>query len=54
MKEIKVAFRFIFQSNKGTLKENEVNDVINTIIKQALSIKTVQIPGLKNWLQSLK
>jgi len=48
MKEIKIAFRFIFQSNKGTLKENEVNDVINTIIKQALSIKTVQIPGLKN------
>jgi phenylalanyl-tRNA synthetase beta chain len=48
MEEIKIAFRFIFQSNKGTLKEKEVNDVINTIIKQALSIKTVQIPGLKN------
>ena len=48
MKEIKIAFRFIFQSNKGTLKEQEVNRVIVTIIKQALSIKTVQIPGLKN------
>jgi len=47
IKEIKIAFRFIFQSNKGTLKEQEINDVITIIIKQALSIKTVQIPGLK-------
>ena len=48
LKEIKIAFRFVLQSNDRTLKEEEVSDVMSIIIKKALSIKSVQIPGLNN------
>jgi phenylalanyl-tRNA synthetase beta chain len=44
--EIKIGFRFIFQSTTSTITENEVNDVMETIIKHTHSIDSVTIPGL--------
>ena len=43
--EIKLGFRFIFQSKTTTITENEVNNVMKVIIKHALSIDSVTIPG---------
>ena len=45
--EIKIGFRFIFQSRDSTITDDEVNKVMNLIISDALKIKTVSIPGLK-------
>jgi len=45
--EIKIGFRFVFQSNSSTITEGEVNNIMNEIIKKALSIPSVEIPGLK-------
>ncbi len=44
--EIKIGFRFIFQSQSRTLKEDDINIVIKDIIAKALAIETVTIPGL--------
>jgi phenylalanyl-tRNA synthetase beta chain len=44
--EIKIGFRFIFQSKNHTITDTEVNDVMNIIIKNATSINKVSIPGL--------
>ena len=44
--EIKLGFRFIFQSTTSTITENEVNNVMEDIIKHTLSIDSVTIPGL--------
>ena len=44
--EIKLGFRFIFQSKTSTITENEVNKVMEDIINHALSIDSVKIPGL--------
>ena len=44
--EIKIGFRFIFQSNKSTITENDVNGIMKTIIKNAISFNGVTIPGL--------
>ena len=44
--EIKLGFRFIFQSKTSTITENEVNSVMEDIIKHTLSIDSVTIPGL--------
>ena len=44
--EIKLGFRFIFQSTTTTITENEVNNVMEAIIKHTLSIDSVTIPGL--------
>ena len=44
--EIKLGFRFIFQSTTSTITENEVNNVMEAIIKHTLSIDSVTIPGL--------
>ena len=46
--EIKLGFRFIFQSKKSTITENEVNSVMEDIINHTLSIDSVTIPGLSN------
>ena len=46
-KEIKIGFRFIFQSKESNLTDEMVNDVMNLIIKNALKIKSVTLPGLK-------
>ena len=44
--EIKLGFRFIFQSNQKTITEIEVNEIISDIINLAIKINTVEIPGL--------
>ena len=45
--EIKIGFRFIFQSSKSTITEREVNIVMDKIIDFTRSINGVSIPGLK-------
>ena len=45
--ELKIGFRFIFQSTKGTLTESEVEATLNDIIEIALSFNGVDIPGLE-------
>ena len=44
--EIKIGFRFIFQSKKSTITDNEVDEVMDSIIKNALEFKSVSIPGI--------
>jgi len=45
-KEIKIGFRFVFQSAKSTITETEVKNILNVIIKHTQLIKGVTIPGL--------
>ena len=45
--EIKIGFRFIFQSSATTIKEEQVNKVIDDIIQKTYKIDGVSIPGLK-------
>ena len=44
--EIKIGFRFIFQSLNSTITETQVINVMNDIIKNTDKIKGVTIPGL--------
>lgn len=44
--EIKIGFRFIFQSKEATITDYEVNKVMKEIIKLSLAIRSVSIPGL--------
>lgn len=44
--EIKIGFRFIFQSIERTITEQEVNMIMNLIIEHTCSIEGVNIPGL--------
>ena len=44
--EIKIGFRFIFQSKKATLKSEQIELVYNEIIQKSLRIKGIDIPGL--------
>jgi phenylalanyl-tRNA synthetase beta chain len=44
--EIKVGFRFVFQSNELTLTSDQIDVVYNNIIKESLKINGVSIPGL--------
>jgi phenylalanyl-tRNA synthetase beta subunit len=44
--EIKIGFRFIFQSTKMTLTSGEIELVYNDIVKQSLKISGISIPGL--------
>ena len=44
--EIKIGFRFIFQSKKMTLTSGEIELVYNDIVKQSLKISGISIPGL--------
>ena len=44
--EIKLGFRFIFQSKTSTITENEVSSIMEDIINHTLSIDSVTIPGL--------
>ena len=53
-KELKIGFRFIFQSQKRTLTDNEIENVLNDIIDDILSFNGIDIPGLdRKWLQKL-
>lgn len=44
--EIKIGFRFTFQSHNKTITDKDVEAVMKIIISKALSIDTVCIPGL--------
>ena len=44
--EIKIGFRFIFQSKKMTLKSAEIELVYNDIVRQSLKISGISIPGI--------
>ena len=44
--EIKLGFRFIFQSATSTITEDEVSRVMEDIINHTLSLDSVTIPGL--------
>ena len=45
--EIKMGFRFVFQSKASTITESEVNNLMSDIIKASLAFNSVSIPGLK-------
>ncbi len=45
--DIKIGFRFTFQSTEKTLTEIDVNIIMDKIINQSISISGVNIPGLK-------
>ena len=44
--EIKIGFRFIFQSKKTTLSSAEIELVYNDIARECLKIEGITIPGL--------
>tara|TARA_B100002019_G_scaffold292697_1_gene316740 strand:+ start:852 stop:2762 length:1911 start_codon:yes stop_codon:yes gene_type:complete len=44
--EIKIGFRFVFQSSDSTITETQVNDIIDVIIKHIEEIDGITIPGL--------
>ena len=43
--EIKIGFRFTFQSLDKTLTSNQIEDVLNVIIYNSLKISGIEIPG---------
>lgn len=45
-REIKIGFRFVFQSQSATITDTEVDNIMNDIIKKALEFDSVSIPGL--------
>ena len=44
--ESKIGFRFIFQSNNRTLKDDEIDKEIEAIIQSVISIESVSLPGV--------
>lgn len=44
--EIKIGFRFIFQSVEATITESQVNKIINDIIVHVKNLKGISVPGL--------
>jgi len=44
--EIKIGFRFVFQSKKTTLNSAEIELVYNDIVSQSLRIEGISIPGI--------
>ena len=46
LNEIKIGFRFIFQSKESTITDQEVDEVMQNIIDSALKYNSVNIPGL--------
>ena len=46
LEEIKIGFRFIFQSKNQTLKSEQIDKIYNDIIKKSTNISGVSIPGL--------
>ena len=43
--EIKLGFRFVFQSSSGTLTDMDIETVMENIMNQSIEIKGVSIPG---------
>jgi phenylalanyl-tRNA synthetase beta chain len=46
IKQIKIGFRFIFQSSNKTLKVDEIDLVLSDVIKRTTSIDSIEIPGI--------
>ena len=44
--EIKIGFRFIFQSVDKTITESQVNEIIDDIIKYVKNLNGISVPGL--------
>ena len=44
--EIKIGFRFVFQSKIATLTASEIDVIYNEIINKSLDIKGITIPGM--------
>ena len=44
--EVKIGFRFIFQSKDATITDSEVESAMAIIIDKALEFESVSIPGL--------
>ena len=45
--KIKIGYRFIFQSLHKTLEDKEIDLLIGDIVKTALELESVSIPGFK-------
>ena len=45
-KEVKIGFRFTFQSKETTLSSSEIDLVINDIVNKSLKISGISIPGI--------
>tara|TARA_Y100000385_G_scaffold273051_1_gene314530 strand:- start:49 stop:1968 length:1920 start_codon:yes stop_codon:yes gene_type:complete len=48
-KEIKIGFRFVFQSITSTITDKDVDIVVNDIVKSALKYNSVSIPGYREF-----
>jgi phenylalanyl-tRNA synthetase beta chain len=44
--EIKIGFRLIFQSKESTLTLQQIEKVLNDVIKKSLQIDSIEIPGM--------
>ncbi|MDB4849080.1 hypothetical protein OAH84_04495 [Gammaproteobacteria bacterium] len=50
--EIKIGFRFIFQSYQATITDKEVNNIMKVIMTHTNSIEGITIPGIsKDYLE---
>ena len=47
MQQVKIAFRFIFQSNTRTITDKDVNEIMRDIISSSTKIPSISIPGIK-------
>lgn len=47
--EVKIGFRIVFQSVTQTITDDQINEVMDCIINDALKIDSVNIPGLVRW-----
>ena len=45
-KEVKIGFRFTFQSKEATLNSSEIDSVIDDIVSKSLKINGISIPGI--------
>ena len=41
-----MGYRFVYQSNNKTLTVEDIDKVMNSIIKKSLEIDSVEIPGI--------
>ena len=46
--QVKAAYRFIFQDFSKTLTDDEINQELETLLRNILKLKNVSIPGYKN------
>ena len=48
--EIKIGFRFIFQSHETTITDTQVNEILSTIINKSYQTYDAIVPGMQNGL----